>query len=163
MLPEFAEMLSALSEAGAEHVVVGGYAVGVHGEPRATKDIDILVRPSPANARRVMDALVRFGAPRLDLTIEDLCTSGMVFQIGVPPRRIDILTAIEAVGFDEAWASRVEVAVKGLASPVPFLGREALLRNKKAVGRPQDLADVAKIEAMGSHAPRGRTPKRRPR
>ena len=163
MLPEFAEMLSALSEAGAEHVVVGGYAVGVHGEPRATKDIDILVRPSRTNARRVMAALNQFGAPRLGLTIDDLSTSGMVFQIGVPPRRIDILTAIEAVTFDEAWASCVEVRVHGLTSPVPFLGREALLRNKKAVGRPQDLADVAKIEAMDSKARRRPSAKRRKR
>lgn len=163
MLPEFAEMLSALSEAGAEHLVVGGYAVGVHGEPRATKDIDILVRPSKANARRVMAALDLFGAPRLGLIADDLSRAGMVFQIGFPPRRIDILTAIEGVSFDEAWASRIEVPVAGLASAVPFLGREALVRNKKAVGRPQDLADVAKIEAMGSREPPRGSRKRRGR
>jgi hypothetical protein len=146
LFPEFVEMLFALSDEGVEYVVVGGYAVGVHLEPRATKDIDIFIRPSKTNAKRVMRALARFGAARFDLTERDLAREGIVFQIGIAPRRIDILTSISAVTFDEAWRTRHEVKISGLASPVAFLGRDALATNKRAVGRPQDLADVTMLE-----------------
>src|SRR5438046_6252895 len=101
-------MLSALCAAGAEYIVVGGHAIGVHLEPRATKDLDIFVRPSQANAKRVRQALREFGAPLFGIRVEDLAKPGLVLQIGVPPRRIDILTAISGVGFEEAWRSRVE-------------------------------------------------------
>ena len=113
---DFAEMLSALSEAGAEYLVVGGYAVIAHGYPRATGDIDIWVRPTPENAKRVMLALKRFGAPLADLTEQDLVTPGLIFQIGVVPNRIDILTEIDGVTFDEAWASRITARVEGQES-----------------------------------------------
>jgi hypothetical protein len=109
-----------------------------------------------------MAAIEQFGAPRLGLTVEDLTVPGMVFQIGVPPRRIDIITSIAGVGFDEAWASRLEISVRSLARPMPVLGREALLKNKRAVGRPQDLADVAKLEALGP-APQPKRPRPRRR
>jgi hypothetical protein len=137
-------MLSALSGAGAEYLVVGAYALAVHGVPRATGDIDLWIRPTPANAPRVLTALARFGAALGDLTERDLVTPGTVFQIGVAPRRIDILTTIDGVEFDEAWNARYVASVEGL--DVPVLSRHHLVRNKKATGRPQDLADVARLE-----------------
>lgn len=147
---DFAEMLSELSAADADYIVVGGYAVIAHGFPRATGDIDVWVRPSRDNATRVMRALRSFGAPLADLTEEDLSTPGVIFQIGVVPRRIDILTEIDGVTFEEAWASRIS-ATLGEQS-IPVLGRLALIRNKKAAGRKKDLIDVAWLEEDGGAA-----------
>lgn len=141
---DFVEMLSALSAAGAEYLVVGAHAMAAHGVPRATGDLDIWIRPSPTNAPRVRDALIQFGAPLHDLTLADLNSPDVVFQIGIPPARIDILTSISGVSFDEAWRRRLEVPMGGLR--VPILGREDFLRNKRAVGRPKDLADIALME-----------------
>jgi hypothetical protein len=142
---DFVEMLSALSEAGADHIVVGAHALAAHGLPRATGDLDILVRPTADNAERVWQALLTFGAPLREITTADLCAPDHVFQIGVAPCRIDILTSITGVGFAEAWESRIIVEIEGLE--VAVLGRDALLKNKKAVGRPRDLADVAWLES----------------
>jgi len=136
-------MLSALSEAGAEYLLVGAYALAVHGHPRATGDIDIWVRPTPENAGRVLRAVARFGAPVRDLSATDLATPGTVFQIGVPPRRIDLMTSIDGVEFDAAWTGRHQARVGDL--DVPVIGRSDLVRNKRATGRPQDLADVAAL------------------
>jgi hypothetical protein len=141
---DFAEMLSALSAAGAEFLVVGAHAVAAHGHPRATGDLDIWVRATPENAGRVWSALERFGAPLFDLAREDLSRPGVVFQIGVPPRRIDILTEITGVSFDEAWPRRLTAALEGHS--LPFIGRDDLLVNKRAVGRPKDWGDVAFLE-----------------
>jgi hypothetical protein len=145
--PDFRDMLSALSEEGVEYLLVGAYALAVHGVPRATGDIDVWVRPTPGNARRVLAALRRFGAPVAELTERDLVTPGTVFQIGVAPRRIDVLSSIDAVEFDEAWARRYTVHVEGVE--VTVLSREHLVRNKKATGRPQDVADAARLEENG--------------
>ena len=144
---DFVEMLSALSAAGAEYLVVGAHAMAAHGVPRATGDLDIWVRPSAANAARVRDALARFGAPLHDLTIEDLAAPDTVFQIGLPPARIDVLTSISGVSFEAAWPRRLTVRLEGLG--VPVLGREDFLRNKRAVGRPKDIADIALMEEQG--------------
>jgi len=141
---DFAEMLSALSAAGAEYLVVGAYALAAHGRPRATGDLDIWVRPSSDNADKVWAALAGFGAPLSALKKQDLTTPGIVFQIGVEPVRIDILTAIDGVDFDGAWTRRIVVDVDGQS--VPLLGKDDLIRNKRAAGRPQDLADVAALE-----------------
>ncbi|HMM35235.1 MAG TPA: hypothetical protein PKA62_10955, partial [Thermoanaerobaculia bacterium] len=108
---DFVEMLSALDAAGAEYLVVGAHALAAHGVPRATGDLDIWVRATPENARRVLAALREFGAPLFDLTANDLSRPGTVFQIGVVPVRIDLLTSISGVGFEEAWAGRVEVPI----------------------------------------------------
>jgi hypothetical protein len=143
--PDFRDMLSALCDEGVEFMLVGAYALAVHGYPRATGDMDIWIRPSDDNARRVWRALKRFKAPMSDLTVEDLTTPDIVFQIGVAPRRIDMLTSIDGVDFDEAWPHRKHVDVEGQQFAV--IGRSHLLRNKKATGRAKDLADVAWLES----------------
>jgi hypothetical protein len=142
--PDFRDMLSAFNDEGVEYLLVGAYALAVHGLPRATGDMDLWVRPAPANAQRTLAALRRFGAPLADLTPEDLARPGTIFQIGVAPNRIDLLTSIDAVEFEEAWRNRMASTVAGIA--VPVLSRADFVRNKRAVGRPKDLADVAWIE-----------------
>jgi hypothetical protein len=138
---DFVEMLSALSEAGVEYLLVGAHALAAYGIPRATGDIDIWVRPSPGNAARVRAALAAFGAPLFNLTLDDLSRPGTVFQIGVPPGRIDILTGITGVTFEEAWPRRTSVDLPGVVALV--IGRADFVANKRATGRPKDLADLA--------------------
>jgi hypothetical protein len=148
-LPEdFRDLLIELADAGAEFAVVGGYAVAFHGHPRATKDIDILVKPSTDNAARVYRALAAFGAPlhAFEVTEADFVDYDGVLQIGVPPFRIDILTSIEAVVFDEVVADEDAFVVEGRR--IPVIGRASLLKNKRAVGRPQDLADIAALDGQ---------------
>jgi hypothetical protein len=142
--PDFLDMLSALSGEGAEYLLVGAYALAVHGVPRATGDRDLWIRPAPESARRVLAALGRFGAPRAGLAERDLLTPGTACQVGVAPRRIDILTSVDGVEFGEARAGRRIARVGAL--DVPVIDRRHLIRNKKAAGRPQDLADAARLE-----------------
>lgn len=135
-------MLSALLDANVEFVVVGAFALAAHGNPRSTGDIDLFVRPSRENAGRVKKALGTFGAHLENISVDDLESLDVVLQIGVAPRRIDILTSLDGLnGFDEAIETSVTTKLDGL--DVPVLGREVLIRNKTALGRPQDLADVA--------------------
>jgi hypothetical protein len=140
--PDFLDMVAALREEGAEFLVVGAFALAAHGVPRATGDLDLWVRPHPANAERVWRALLRFGAPvaAAGLTVEDLVNPGIVYQIGQPPRRIDVMTGIDGVSFAEAWPNRVEVTAGGL--DFPCLGRGELVRNKAASDREKDRADL---------------------
>lgn len=142
---DFVEMLSALSAAGADYVIVGAYAMAAHGWPRATGAIDIWVRPTRDNAARVMLALEKYGAPLFDLTIDDLTRPDTVLQIGVPPGRVDILSGASGIEFDEAWESRIALALDGIETQV--IGFEALLKNKLAAGRFKDLADVAWLQS----------------
>lgn len=142
---DFVEMLDALSDSEVEFLVVGAHALAFHGVPRATGDLDIWIRSTPENARRAYAALSSFGAPLADLREEDLATPEQVFQIGVPPSRIDILTSLSGIEFDTAWPRRSLVQIAGRA--IPVLGREDLIQNKRATGRPQDLADVARLTA----------------
>lgn len=139
---DFRDMLQALIAEGAEFVVVGAHALAVHGVPRATGDIDLFVRPTRENAERVLRALFRFGAPisQHGLTIEDLESPGNVYQIGVPPRRIDLLTSISGVDFERAWSTKVMVQRDGITLAV--LDRDSLVANKRASGRPKDLLDL---------------------
>jgi hypothetical protein len=137
---DFHDLLSALCEAGARFLIVGAYAVSFHAEPRATGDLDVWVEPTAENATQVLTALRAFGAPLQDLTHDDLAQPDVVFQIGVAPRRIDILTSITGVTFGEAWAGRVEVAYGDVRCFA--IGRDALIRNKQALGRPKDLLDL---------------------
>jgi hypothetical protein len=142
---DFRDLLVLFSEAGAEFLIVGAYALAFHGAPRASGDIDIFVRATKENAARVLEALTRFGAPLAahGVTISELARPGTVYQIGLPPRRIDVLTEISGVSFDEAWASRVSAEVDG--HTVHLIGRDAFLKNKTASGRPKDLADAARL------------------
>lgn len=141
---DYLDMLDALSAAGAEYLVVGAHAVAVHATPRATGDLDVWVRATPENARRVWRALVAFGAPLDELTEADLTTLGVVYQIGRAPNRIDLLTSITGVEFDVAWERRVTAELEGRS--IPILGKAELIANKKAVGRLRDLADVEELE-----------------
>ncbi len=141
--PDFRDMLSTFGDEQVEYLVVGAYALAAHGRPRATGDLDLWVRPTAANAARVWRALARFGAPLEGLSQSDFAAEGTV-EIGVAPRRVDVLTSIDGVSFDEAWPARLQVEVEGLRLPV--IGREHLIRNKRASGRPQDLADAAWLE-----------------
>ena len=145
---DFRDILVFLADANAEFVVVGAYALAFHGAPRFSGDIDIFVRPEPNNAARVFAALVRFGAPlsSAGVSVDDFARAGTVYQIGLPPRRIDVITEISGVDFDEAWASRLAGSVEN--RQVHFLGRAAFLKNKEAAGRPKDLADVARLRRL---------------
>jgi hypothetical protein len=140
---DFEEMFSALSDAGVEFLVVGGHAVMFYSEPRYTKDIDIWVRPTRANAQHVIAALTKFGAPLADLSVEDLAVEGTVFQIGVEPNRIDVTTSIDGVDFARAWPSRVAASYG--SAPIQILGKCDLQENKRASGRPQDLLDLERL------------------
>ncbi|MBK7644225.1 MAG: hypothetical protein IPJ19_14475 [Planctomycetes bacterium] len=145
---DFSEMLAALCGAGAEFLVVGAHALAAHGRPRATGDLDLWVRPTKQNALLVWQALTAFGAPLAGLKLSDLSDPDVVFQMGVPPNRIDILTAIDGVEFESAWKNRIRVKLAGLE--IPVLGRDDLLANKRAAGRPKDLADVAWLESKAA-------------
>jgi hypothetical protein len=145
---DFVEMLSELSAAGVEFLVVGAHALAAHGVPRATGDIDIWMRAVPENADRVPSVLTRFGAPLLDLKREDLTREGTVFQIGQPPARIDILSSISGVTFEAAWPRRILVEIDGIA--VPVLARQDFVANKRAAGRPKDLSDLDLLAEAGS-------------
>lgn len=140
MNPDFRDLLRALSDAGARFLVVGAYAVSFHSEPRATGDLDIWIDPAPDNAARVYRALAAFGAPLGELAESDLSTPDIVFQIGVAPRRIDIMTSITGVDFESAWPARAEAAYGGVDFPI--IGIDALIENKQALGRPKDLVDL---------------------
>lgn len=142
---DFRDIVVLLADAGADFVVVGAYALSFHGAPRASGDIDLLVRPTEENAGRVYSALVKFGAPLAAHGVEpgDFAVAGTVYQVGLPPRRIDILTQISGVSFDEAWASRESAEIEGRT--VHIIGREAFLKNKLAAGRVKDLADAARL------------------
>lgn len=144
--PDFIDLLEAFNRAQVEFMVVGAHALAAHGVPRATGDLDVWVRPSPENASRVVTALTAFGAPlsQHQVTRDDFARPGTVYQMGLPPRRIDVLTQITGVAFDEAWPGRIELDLKD--TRVAFLGREALLRNKRAAARPKDLLDVELLE-----------------
>ena len=146
-LPEdWRTFIESLNSNGVEYVVVGAVALAHHGIPRYTGDLDILVRSSPENARRLESALAQFGLGGLGLKAADFVDSYRVIQLGVPPFRIDILTSLTGVTFDQAWESRVETVVG--ETRVNFLGRTELIRNKKLTGRAQDRAD---LEALGGN------------
>jgi hypothetical protein len=144
--PDYLDLLRALNDAEARFLVVGAYAVAFHSEPRATGDLDLWVDPSSENAARVHRALMAFGAPLTDLTVADLATPDVVFQMGLAPRRIDILTSITGVAFEDAWRDRASASYGGV--PFHVLGRAELIQNKRAVGRPKDLLD---LELLGRH------------
>jgi hypothetical protein len=140
MHQDFKELLCEFNAHGVEYLVVGAHALAAHGHVRATKDIDVWVHATRDNAARVIAALAAFGAPLHGTTIEDLAGPDFVLQIDVDPIRIDILTSITGVTFEQAWPARLQAAFDG--EPVGVLSREHLIENKVATGRAQDLADV---------------------
>lgn len=146
---DFIEFLAALLRADARFLIVGAHALAVHGVPRATGDLDVWVAPDPDNAESVWTALLDFGAPvqTLGLSAQDLAAERLVVQLGVPPRRVDLLTSVTGLRFEAAWRTRRMFRVDGL--DLPFLGREALLRNKRETGRLKDLADVEALNGQG--------------
>jgi hypothetical protein len=143
---DYKDILRALCDESAEFILVGAYAMAAHGYPRATMDIDIWVKPSPDNANAVLRALQRFGAPLHNLTKKDLQQKGTVFQIGVAPRRIDIITEASGLIFEKAYQASMCLILEGIE--VRLLSIDDLLRNKKASGRMKDLADVEALEAL---------------
>ncbi len=145
--PDYRDILSAFTVENVEYLLVGAYALAAHGFVRATGDIDLWTRPSEENAERVIRALARFGAPLSEVSVADFTEPGIVFQLGVAPRRIDILTMIDGVSFEEAWQERKQIEVDGL--PVPVISRSHLAKNKESVGRPQDLVDLDWLRGQG--------------
>jgi hypothetical protein len=143
--PDFKELLLAFNAHDVEYLIVGAHALAAHGHVRATKDLDLWVRPEVSNAQRVLKALSDFGAPLRDLTADDLSREETIFQIGVPPLRIDVITSIDGVEFMEAWPQRLETLFGGVAAYV--ISRQHLIQNKRAAARLQDLADVEQLES----------------
>jgi hypothetical protein len=143
---DYRDLLQCLNEAGARYLIVGAYAVIYHTEPRYTKDMDIWTDPSPENAAKVWNALVRFGAPLADLTPADLSNPDVVFQIGIEPNRVDILLDVEGLNFQEAWEKRATGTYED--QKIFVLDYESVLHAKKTSGREQDLLDVRRLEAV---------------
>jgi hypothetical protein len=137
---DLSEFIRLLNLNNVEYVVVGGYAQAYHGRPRFTGDIEVLVRPSAENAARLQSALSQFGFGGLGLRDQDFIREGQVIQLGVAPNRIDILTSLTGCNFGDVWTSRIPGKISDL--PVNFISKEQYIRNKRAVGRPQDLADL---------------------
>ncbi len=142
--PDFRDLLELLNEHKVEYLIVGGYALAFHGAPRFTGDIDVFVRRAPENAKRILNALTAFGFQFSNLNIEDFQTPDKVVQLGVPPVRVDLITSLSGVTWDEAQAHK-EPGVFGDV-PVAYIGRSEFVANKRASGRQKDLAD---LEALG--------------
>ena len=147
---DYKEMLQCLAAEQVKYLLVGAYALAAHGYPRATMDIDVWVMPSPENAEAVLRALRRFGAPLHGLTIADLQKDDTIFQIGIAPRRIDLITGASGLQFEEAFAHSEEVDIEGLRVRIPSV--KDLIRNKRASGRTKDLADAEALESLTSSA-----------
>ncbi|HOG09754.1 MAG TPA: nucleotidyl transferase AbiEii/AbiGii toxin family protein [Smithella sp.] len=143
---DYKDILHALSDENVRFLLVGAYALAAHGYPRATMDIDIWVMPSPENADAVLRALQRFGASLQNLTKEDLQKDGTIFQIGVAPRRIDIITAASGLQFEPAYQHSIQLNIEEMEVRIPSI--DDLILNKKATGRTKDLADIEILESL---------------
>lgn len=142
-MSDLREFIALLNSNGVEYLVVGGVAVAFHGAPRYTGDLDFLVRPSRDNAVKLIHALQEFGLSSFRLTPEELSQPDQIIQFGVKPNRIDVITSLAGVAFDEAWETRVAGELDGIQTH--YIGRDALIRNKEATGRPQDIVDAGKL------------------
>jgi len=142
---DWREFLELLNSRGVDYVIVGAQSLAFHGRPRYTGDLDILIRPTPENARRLLGLLTQFGFEQSEFKETDFVEPDQMIQLGRAPNRIDLLTSLSGVTIDEAFGTRVSAVIDGI--PVFTLGRDALIQNKRAVGRPQDLADLAMLEA----------------
>jgi hypothetical protein len=141
---DFKEFVVLLNENDVKYLIVGGYALALHGHPRYTKDLDVWIEMSPDNAEKIMKALEKFGLVSPELKPEDFLEKNQIIQLGYPPNRIDLLTALKDVEFDECYATRVEVIIQNVK--INFIDIHNLKKNKRATGRLQDLADVEKLE-----------------
>jgi hypothetical protein len=142
--PDFKEFIELLNKNEALYLVVGGYAVGIHGHPRYTGDLDIWLLPEKNNAEKILQVIKEFGFGSLGISEEDLTKEGIVIQLGYPPLRIDLLTSIDGVQFNECYPNKKIITIEGLQ--VNFIGYKDLIKNKKASGRHQDLGDIEKLE-----------------
>ncbi|MEX1032483.1 MAG: hypothetical protein WDZ30_03920 [Cellvibrionaceae bacterium] len=142
---DFKDMLQCLLDENVDFLLVGGYALAAHGFPRATKDMDIWVCADPENARKVYRALCAFGAPGEQVSPEDFANEGIIFQVGVAPNRIDFITQVDGVSFQECRRNATTVVVEGIT--IPLIAKADLIKNKKASGRPQDLVDANLLES----------------
>ena len=140
---DFSDLLRLFNAGRVRYLVIGGYAVIQYAEPRFTADLDLWTGTGTRNAGAIYKALREFGAPLSGLTEDDFSEEGCFYQMGVPPMRVDVLTGIPGVGFEAAWARRVEIDFDGL--PVPFISRDDLIAAKRASGRPQDMLDVQSL------------------
>jgi hypothetical protein len=140
LAPDFDEFCGLLIDHGVEFVIVGAHALAFHGAPRFTGDLDIFVRPTDDNGRRLLAAITGFGFPVAPVTPEDIVAGTKVVEMGVPPVQIHVMSHIDGVTWDEVWRTR-EIGELG-SRTIAFIGREAFLRNKRAAGRPKDLADI---------------------
>ena len=143
MNPDFVDLLRAFFDADVRYLIVGAYALALHGRPRATGDLDVWVDASPHNAARIVEALKAFGAPMSEISEADFATPGVVYQIGISPGRIDILTELTGLTFEDAWPDRLRGRFGEIE--VDFIGREAFVRNKRAIGRAKDLGDIESL------------------
>ncbi len=143
MNSDFKDLLQILNEEQVEYLIVGGYAVIYHSQPRFTKDLDVWLRPSKENARRVAKAFYRFGIPFINVTIEDFADTGLQYAVGNEPCMIDFLTSIPGLNFDECWESKIEAIDKTLK--ILFLNKQDLIKSKQVAGRLQDLADIEEL------------------
>jgi len=142
---DFADLLREFNAAGVEYLIVGAHAVARYSRPRSTGDFDVYVGTDSANAERVFKALARFGAPLDDISAHDFTAPDLIYQIGVAPARVDIMTEIDGVDFKAAYSRREIGQLVGL--PASFIAKEDLIINKRMTGRPKDLADLLRLEA----------------
>lgn len=154
---DFKDLIRILNKAGVQYLLVGGYAVGVYAEPRATKDLDLFILSSVANSEAVFRALCEFGAPLYGMTAKDFRDGKSGLELGKEPHRVDILQQISGVSFEEAWKARVPATIEG-DTPLFVISRNHLIENKQAAGRPRDLVDVDEIKKAGK--PRRPRPKK---
>ncbi len=143
---DFKEFIALLNRSEARYLIIGGFAYSFYAEPRFTKDIDILIEPSKGNAKKILEAIKDFGFTDIDLTDNDFLEPGQIIQLGVAPLRIDIVTSIKGVEFQGAWKNRVTGRFGDI--DVYFISKEDLIKNKRALGRKQDLADIEKLEKI---------------
>ena len=141
---DFIEFIELLNAHNVRYLVVGGYAVALHGHPRYTKDLDVWIELSPKNAENIINALEEFGFGSLGLTPEDFLERDQIIQLGYPPNRIDILTTLKDIQFNDCYKEKVEIQIQGIK--INFIDLENLKLNKRATGRPQDLADAENLE-----------------
>jgi predicted nucleotidyltransferase len=144
---DFQDLLRLFNHHQVQYLIVGGYAVMKYTEPFYTKDMDIWVDPMPENAERAYRALVEFGAPMADLTVRDLTQPHVVFQFGMAPTRVDVMTTIDAVTFPEAWKNRVETHLSGI--PISIISLQDLIRNKAAASRDTDRLHLKRLRKYG--------------